>query len=281
MSEAFRLGARFRLGLLSEIAVVLGTLLLLFMLVYPTAWVIFASFQTPETMFVSGRWQFTLQNYVQLLQTGFWKNILNSMLICLVSVGISTVLAVNAAYAFSRFKFRGKRFLFASVLFGQTFPWIVLVTPMFILCARLGLLNSYTSMILVYVAVSLPFSIYLLVGYLRAVPKSIDEAAIIDGATHLQIIRKIVLPIMMPGIVATATYSFLLCWSEYLFALALLSQEEMKTMPLALYAYFGENTTEWGAVMAASALTTLPTLLLFLPLQTTLVSGLSAGSVKQ
>ena len=281
MSEAFRLGARFRLGLLSEIAVVLGTLLLLFMLVYPTAWVIFASFQTPETMFVSGLWQFTLQNYVQLLQTGFWKNILNSMLICLVSVGISTVLAVNAAYAFSRFKFRGKRFLFASVLFGQTFPWIVLVTPMFILCARLGLLNSYTSMILVYVAVSLPFSIYLLVGYLRAVPKSIDEAAIIDGATHLQIIWKIVLPIMMPGIVATATYSFLLCWSEYLFALALLSQEEMKTMPLALYAYFGENTTEWGAVMAASALTTLPTLLLFLPLQTTLVSGLSAGSVKQ
>lgn len=136
-------------------------------------------------------------------------------------------------------------------------------------------------MILVYVAVSLPFSIYLLVGYLRAVPKSIDEAAIIDGATHLQIIWKIVLPIMMPGIVATATYSFLLCWSEYLFALALLSQEEMKTMPLALYAYFGENTTEWGAVMAASALTTLPTLLLFLPLQTTLVSGLSAGSVKQ
>ncbi len=281
MSPAFRLGQRLGVGLLGELAIVLGTLLILFVLVYPTAWVIVASFKTPETMFAAGRWQFTLQNYVQLLETGFWRNIVNSMLLCLVSVAISTVLAVNAAYAFSRLRFRAKRTLFASVLFGQTFPWIVLVTPIFILCARVGLLNNPLSMIFVYVAVTLPFSIYLLVGYLRAVPRSLDEAAIIDGATQLQIVWKIVLPIMLPGIVATATYAFLLCWSEYLFALALLTQEEMKTMPLALYAFFGENVTEWGNVMAASALTTLPTLLMFLPLQTRMVSGLAAGSVKQ
>lgn len=281
MSPAFRLGQRLGVGLLGELAIVLGTLLILFVLVYPTAWVIVASFKTPETMFAAGRWQFTLQNYVQLLETGFWRNIVNSMLLCLVSVAISTVLAVNAAYAFSRLRFRAKRTLFASVLFGQTFPWIVLVTPIFILCARVGLLNNPLSMVFVYVAVTLPFSIYLLVGYLRAVPRSLDEAAIIDGATHLQIVWKIVLPIMLPGIVATATYAFLLCWSEYLFALALLTQDEVKTMPLALYAYFGENVTEWGNVMAASALTTLPTLLLFLPLQSRMVSGLSAGSVKQ
>ncbi len=281
MSPAFRLGQRLGVGLLGELAIVLGTLLILFVLVYPTAWVIVASFKTPETMFAAGRWQFTLQNYVQLLETGFWRNIVNSMLLCLVSVAISTVLAVNAAYAFSRLRFRAKRTLFASVLFGQTFPWIVLVTPIFILCARVGLLNNPLSMIFVYVAVTLPFSIYLLVGYLRAVPRSLDEAAIIDGATQLQIVWKIVLPIMLPGIVATATYAFLLCWSEYLFALALLTQDEVKTMPLALYAYFGENVTEWGNVMAASALTTLPTLLLFLPLQSRMVSGLSAGAVKQ
>jgi ABC-type glycerol-3-phosphate transport system permease component len=194
---------------------------------------------------------------------------------------ISTVIAVNAAYAFSRGSFRYRRALFGSVLFGQTFPWIVLVTPVFILFARMGLLNNWLSMIFIYVAVSLPFSIYLLVGYLRAVPKSLDEAALLDGATRLQIVWKIIFPIMLPGIVATATYAFLLCWSEYLFAVTLLTQDEMKTMPLALYLYFGENVTEWGNVMAASALTTIPTLLLFLPLQTQMVSGLSAGSVKQ
>lgn len=281
MTPAFRFGRRFGLGLAGEVAVVLTTLVVLFFLVYPTAWVLVASLKTPETMFSSERWEFTLQNYVKVFQAGFGRNILNSLVLCIAAVAISTVLAVNAAYAFSRLRFRGKAWLFSSVLFGQTFPWIILVTPVFILCARLGWLNNMASMIFVYVAVTLPFSIYLLVGYLRAVPESLDEAAIIDGATRFQIIWRIVFPIMLPGIVATATYAFLLCWSEYLFALALLTADEMKTMPLALYLYFGENVTEWGHVMAAAALTTLPTLLLFLPLQTRMVSGLAAGSVKQ
>ena len=188
---AFRFGARLGIGLLGEIAIVLGTLLVLFLLVYPTAWVILASFRTPETMFLAGRWDFTLANYATLMKSGFWRNILNSLGLCIVSVAISTFLAVNAAYVFSRLRFPAKRTLFASVLFGQTFPWIVLVTPIFILCARLGLLNNWISMILVYVAVTLPFSIYLLVGYLRAVPRSLDEAAVIDGARSLDPLRRV------------------------------------------------------------------------------------------
>jgi ABC-type glycerol-3-phosphate transport system permease component len=279
--NAFVLGRRLGLSLLGEVALVAIALLVLFVLVYPTAWVILASFKTPATMFAATRWEFTLDNYISVIQAGFGQNILNSLVLCVGSVLISTVIAVNAAYAFSRGNFRYRRALFGSVLFGQTFPWIVLVTPVFILFARMGLLNNWLSMIFIYVAVSLPFSIYLLVGYLRAVPKSLDEAALLDGATRLQIVWKIIFPIMLPGIVATATYAFLLCWSEYLFAVTLLTQDEMKTMPLALYLYFGENVTEWGNVMAASALTTIPTLLLFLPLQTQMVSGLSAGSVKQ
>jgi ABC-type glycerol-3-phosphate transport system permease component len=279
--SAFALGRRLGLGLLGEVLLVLVTLTLLFFLVYPTAWVLLASFKTPETMFAATRWEFTLQNYVKVLSSGFGRNFFNSVLLCAVSVLISTVVSVHAAYAFSRKRFRGKRILFGSVLFGQTFPWIILVTPVFILFARLGLLNNWLSMIFVYVAISVPFSIYLLVGYLRSVPKSLDEAAIMDGATHFQVIWRIIFPIMLPGIVATTTYAFLLCWSEYLFAVAILTQDEMKTMPLALYLYFGENVTEWGNVMAASALSTIPTLLMFLPLQTQMVSGLTAGSVKQ
>lgn len=279
--NAFVFGRRLGLNLAGEVAIVLLTIVVLFVLVYPTAWVLVASFKTPATMFDATRWEFTLANYTTLLSSGFARNIFNSLYLCIVSVLVSTVVSVHAAYVFSRKSFRAKRTLFASILFGQTFPWIILVTPIFILFARLGLLNNPLSMIFVYVAVSIPFSTYLLVGYLRAVPKSLDEAAIIDGASHLQIIWRIVFPVMLPGIVATATYAFLLCWSEYLFAVALLTQEEMKTMPLALYLFFGENVTEWGNVMAASALTTLPTLLLFLPLQTQMVSGLSAGSVKQ
>ena len=151
---------------------------------------------------------------------------------------------------------------------------------MFILFAKLGFLNNHISMIFIYVSVSLPFAIYLLVGYLESIPRELDEAALIDGCPQFQIIWKIIFPIMIPGIVVTATYSFLLMWSEYLFALAFLTKTNLKTMPLELYAFFGEHTTQWGQVMAASALTTIPTLLLFLPLQKFISEGLTTGAVK-
>ena len=267
--------------LLAEYGLLSLTLVAIFVLVYPTAWIFIASFRTPETMFAGRGWVFTIDNYVHLLSSGFARAIFNSLFLCTCSVALSTVVAVVAAYVFSRLRFRGKRSLFAVVMLGQTFPWIILVTPLFILFARLGLLNNYLGMIFVYVSVSIPFSIYLLVGYLAAIPRSLDEAAILDGCSQFQVIWRIVFPIMLPGVVATATYAFLLCWSEYLFALAFLTQTELKTMPLLLSAFFGENVVEWGNVMAGSALMTLPTLILFLPLQTRMASGLAAGAVKQ
>ncbi|MBI1776869.1 MAG: carbohydrate ABC transporter permease [Proteobacteria bacterium] len=280
-APTFRATHRRSLTLLTECSVIGLTLLVLFVLVYPTAWIFIASFRTPETMFAAGGWVFTIDNYVNLLKSDFSRSIFNSLFLCLASVLVSTFVSVIAAYVFSRIRFRAKRLIFGSVILGQTFPWIILVTPLFVLFARLGLLNSYLGMIFIYVSVSIPFSIYLLVGYLESVPRSLDEAAIIDGCSQFQVIWRIIVPVMLPGIVATATYAFLLCWSEYLFALAFLTETELKTMPLLLNAFFGENVVEWGNVMAGSALTTLPTLILFLPLQTKMTSGLAAGSVKQ
>ncbi len=274
-------GRRRRRNLLGEWALLFLAFIVMLVLVYPTAWIFIASFRTPETMFAVGGWVFTLANYTNLLGSGFARAIFNSLFLCATSVVLSTFVAVSAAYVFSRLRFRGKRPLFAAVMLGQTFPWIILVTPLFIVFARLGLLNDYLGIIFVYVSVSIPFSIYLLVGYLEAVPRSLDEAAILDGCSLFQVLWRIVFPIMLPGVVATATYAFLLCWSEYLFALAFLTLTDLKTMPLLLNAYFGENVVEWGNVMAGSALMTLPTLLLFLPLQTRMTSGLAAGSVKQ
>jgi len=269
------------LQLAKELALVAVTILIFVVLVSPTAWVFVASFRTPETMFSSGRHIYTLDNYIVLLSSEFARSIFNSLFLCIASVLVSTFVAVIAAYVFSRMRFRWKAVLFGSVMMGQTFPWIILVTPVFVLFAQVGLLNNYAGMIFVYVAISIPFSTYLLVGYLESVPRSLDEAAIMDGCSRSQVIWRIVFPIMLPGIVATATYAFLLCWSEYLFALAFLTDTDRKTMPLLLSSYFGENVVEWGHVMAGSALTTLPTLLLFLPLQTRMTSGLAAGSVKQ
>jgi len=256
------------------------TLVVWAFLSFPVVWIVVGSFRTSETLFSTSILEFTLKHYETIFRAGFGRFIVNSLFICIVAVVISTFVSLIASYVFSRKRFRGKRILFGSVILGQIFPWIILVTPLFILFARLGLLNSYVGMIMAYVAISIPFSVYLMVGYLETVPRELDEAAVMDGCSQFQIIWTIIFPVMLPGIVATATYAFLLMWTEFLFALAFLTRTPLKTMPLGLAQFFGEQTVNWGAVMAASAVTTLPALLLFLPLQTKLASGLTAGSVK-
>lgn len=249
-------------------------------LIFPAMWIFLGSFKTNATMFSATVFTFTLENYVTIFRAGFGRFIFNSLFICLVSVVISTFVSVIASYVFSRKRFRAKKVIFGSVILGQLFPWIILVTPLFIMFARLGLLNTYVGMIFSYVAISIPFSVYLLVGYLETVPRELDEAAVMDGCSQFQIIWTIIFPIMLPGIVATATYAFLLMWTEFLFALAFLTKTSLKTMPLGLAQFFGEQSVDWGAIMAASAVTTLPALLLFLPLQMKLSGGLTAGAVK-
>jgi ABC-type glycerol-3-phosphate transport system permease component len=254
-------------------------ILVLFVLVYPAIYVLIGSFR-PGGGLLSATGTFTFRNYVRIFQGGFGRFIVNSVVICVAATLASTVLSIMAAYAFSRFDFRFKRALFTGILFGQVFPWIVLINPLFVAFAAMHLINSYIGMILTYTAFTVPFSVYMLVGYLVTVPRSLDEAAIIDGASRWQVIWYIICPVMLPGFVATATYAFLLCWTEYLFALAFLTQTDLKTLPLGLYQFFGEDNVDWGAVMAASVVTTLPVFLLFLPIQGRISPGRIAGAVK-
>jgi len=178
-------------------------------LIFPAVWIFVGSFKTNETIFSATTFSFTWKNYQTIFRAGFGRFIFNSLFICLVAVAISTFISIIASYVFSRKRFRAKRIVFASVILGQLFPWIILVTPLFIMFARIGLLNSYTGMILSYVAISIPFSVYLLVGYLETVPRELDEAALMDGCSQFQILWTIILPIMLPGVVATVTYAFL------------------------------------------------------------------------
>jgi ABC-type glycerol-3-phosphate transport system permease component len=261
------------------IVILLLAVVTLFVLVYPAIYVLVGSFR-PGGGLLSSTETLTFRNYLRIFQAGFGRFIFNSLIICVVATAVSTALSIMAAYAFSRFEFRFKRTLFTAILFGQVFPWIVLINPLFVAFATLHLINSYVGMILTYTAFTIPFSVYMLVGYLVTVPKSLDEAAIIDGASRWQVIWMIICPVMLPGFVATATYAFLLCWTEYLFALAFLTQTELKTLPLGLYQYFGDDYVDWGAVMAASVVTTLPVFLLFLPIQGRISPGRVAGAVK-
>jgi ABC-type glycerol-3-phosphate transport system permease component len=254
----------------------------IFFFAAPVVWIFWASFKPSASLIGSAvpGVGFTFDNYISVWNSRFGTMLLNSLVICGIATVISTVIAAGAAYVLSRYRFARKKWLFAALVVTQIFPWIVLTTPLFIMFAQMGLMNSRAAIVFCYVTITLPFSIYLMVGYLDAIPRDLDEAALMDRCSRLQVLRHVVLPLMAPGLVATATYSFLLMWTEFLLALALLTKTSVKTLPLGLALFFGEDTVDWGAVMAASALTTLPALLLFLPVQSRLVAGLSAGSVK-
>jgi ABC-type glycerol-3-phosphate transport system permease component len=263
---------------LEGLFVLVATLLVLFVLVYPAIYVLLGSLRSGGGFF--GATPLTFENYVSLFETGFLRLLVNSAVICVTATLLSTFVSVCAAYVFSRFRFPGKNIIFGSVLFGQMFPWIVLINPLFVILTRAGLTNTYPGIIFCYTAISIPFSVYMLTGYLATVPKELDEAALIDGASRFQVVWRIVFPVMLPGIVSTMTYAFMLCWTEYLFALALLTKTAVQTLPIGLYQLFGDDRADWGAVMAAAVVTTLPTLILFLPLQAKISSGLTAGAVK-
>jgi ABC-type glycerol-3-phosphate transport system permease component len=255
------------------------TLFMVFLLA-PAAFVFRGSIQNISVSLVSSDGGFTLDNYLSILSDGYFIYVFNSLYICAAATVLACTISLFAAYGLSRFRFPGRGFVFGAIMGGQFFPWIILVNPIFIFFARSGLINSHIGLILCYAAFVTPFTIYLLVGYLTTIPKALDEAAIVDGANRFQVIRLVILPIMWPGLVAAATFGFLQSWSEYLLALALITEDGLKTIPLGLYQYFGDVQVDWGAVMAGSVVATVPTLLLFLPLQKKLVSGLTQGATK-
>ncbi|WP_170419521.1 carbohydrate ABC transporter permease [Ruegeria atlantica] len=255
-------------------------LVLMTFLLAPAVFVFKGSVENISISLVANEGGLTLKNYGKILSDGYFVYVFNSLYICILATVLSCTISLFAAYGLSRFRFPGRGFVFGAIMGGQFFPWIILVNPIFIFFARAGLINSHLGLILCYTAFITPFTVYLLVGYLTTIPKSLDEAAIVDGANRLQVIWMVILPIMWPGLVAAATFGFLQSWSEYLLALALITEDGLKTIPLGLYQYFGDVQVDWGAVMAGSVVATVPTLLLFLPLQKKLVAGLTQGATK-
>ena len=222
----------------------------------------------------------TLQNYRAVLQEGFAVYIRNSLLVSIPATILTVIIAFLAAYSFSRRNFRFRGILLIVIVLSQLFPFIVLTTPVYFIYFRLGLVNNLLSLIITYIATTLPFSVYMLLGYLDSVPRELDEAAVIDGCSTLGVIFRVVFPVAWPGIAATAVFVFIRAWNDFLFALTLITDNALKTIPIGLANLFGQYTTQWDLVMSASVIATLPTLIIFLFLQRQLVSGLAAGAVK-
>ena len=253
-------------------------------LVFPFVWIIMTSIR-PSTEILSDTFKFipntiTAQNYQALSHSDFPLYIRNSLTVSIPATALSVLVSLLAAYSFSRRNFRFRYTLLIVIVFSQLFPFIILTTPVYMIFYRLGLVNTREGLVITYTAISIPFSVYMLMGYLNSVPRELDEAAIIDGASTLGVIFRVVTPIAWPGIGATAIFSFMRSWNDYLFALTLNTDNNLRTVPVGLANFFGQYTTDWGLVMTASVLATLPTLVIFFLLQRQLVSGLAAGAVK-
>jgi multiple sugar transport system permease protein len=206
----------------------------------------------------------------------FW----NSLFVSTVTTALSVIVAVPAAYAFSRFTFPGRKFLFFAVLLRNMFPAVIFLVPLFILMRVLGLVNTHGSLILTYLTFGLPLAIWLLRGFYDNIPVQLEQAARIDGATRFQAFVLIVMPLSVPGIIATSIYSFIGAWNEYIFAYTFLNKNEQLTLPVGIQRFFSENTTDFPGLMAASFIMSVPVVVLFLVLQRYFVRALTEGAVK-
>ncbi len=228
----------------------------------------------------------TFQPYLDIWSTvPLAKYFMNSLIVAGAATVCSVVIAVFAAYAVSRYQFRGKRVFTVTILSTQMFPGILFLLPLFLIFVNIGnstgiaLYGSRGGLILTYLTFSLPFSIWMLIGYFSSIPRDLDEAALVDGCGPLGALLRVVVPAAVPGIVAVSVYAFMTAWGEVLFA-SVMTNETTRTLAVGLKAYSTENNVYWNQVMAASLVVSVPVVAGFLLLQRYLVAGLTAGAVK-
>jgi len=223
----------------------------------------------------------TFEGYRLLFDaTEFPRYLLNSFIVTFSTIILSGSVAVCAAYAFSRFEFRGKNRLFPVFLISQMFPAILLVLSLFFIMKEIGVLNTPIALIIAHSTFALPFTIWLLTGFFNAIPRELDEAAAIDGANRWQIFRMILLPLSVPGLVASLTYVFIFSWNEFIYALTFTSDATARTLPVGLHSFMGEYIIRWDLLTAGGVLTALPVVFFFAIFQRYIVQGLTAGAVK-
>ncbi|MGO4690116.1 carbohydrate ABC transporter permease [Glaciibacter sp. 2TAF33] len=204
----------------------------------------------------------------------------NSLVVVSASTLISLAFSALSGYGLSRFNFRGKGSFLTFLLISQMFPSIMLLIPYYKIMQTFGLVNTQAALILTYVSFTIPFCSWMMYGYFKSIPRELDEAAAIDGASRFGTFFRIVLPLTVPGLVATAIYSFITGWNEYIFALILTSSEDMKTVPVGIGQLIGQYKIQWNDLMAASLYAVIPLMIFFIFLQRYLISGLTAGGVK-
>lgn len=266
--------------------IVTHTLLILITLfaIAPLAWAMSSAFKTNSEI-LTGLNFFprnpTLENFDFVLNgTEFPRWLRNSLLVAFGTTLCALVIGSLAGYAMSRWRFRGRAVYGNTLLIVQMFPGVMLAIPLFLLLSDYGLIDTLWALLLTYLTFALAFAVWMLKGYFDAIPREIEEAALIDGANRMQILWRIVLPLAGPGITTVAVFTFLLAWNEFFFAYVFLASPEKFTLSIGMYSFIQQFTTQWGNIMAAGTLTTLPVLAFFFILQRALTRGLISGAMK-
>lgn len=250
---------------------------------FPIFWVMFTSIKTPTQAFqIPPVWFFSpsLENYREVFRTQpFSEYLINSLITTVVSTLLALVIGTLAGYSLARFRIKGQRVITFSVFFTKMFPPIVLVVPFFVLFQQLGSTDSLFSLIVSYTTFNLPFVIWLMWGFLKELPDSLEEAAIIDGTTRFGAMWRIVLPLAKPGLAVSAIFTAMNCWNEFLFALNLTSVKAM-TLPVMAANFVTQEAILWGPVTATGTMLMIPMFIFTLLIQKHIVSGLAMGAVK-
>ena len=222
----------------------------------------------------------TFENYFTLFHnTDFFQSMLHSIVIAVITSCISMLVSSMAAYAFARYRFRGKNLALSGILLLYMFPSVLYLTPLFVLFNNLKLIGSPLALVVSYCTFTIPFSIWLLTAYMKSIPLELEEAGKIDGASIPKLLYYVVMPLLKPGLIATGTYVFINSWNEYLFAV-MFTTSDNRTLPVSLASLVGEYDLRWDIISAGAVAAMIPVVILFMLVQKSLVAGLTAGSVK-
>ncbi len=252
---------------------------------FPVYWMLNTAFKPGAEVFAATPtfWpsDFTLDGFQRAIDRPyFWSSVRTSLIVGFGAVIASLVIGFLAALAIARFRFFGRRAFAITIFTVQMIPLAALVIPLYLLLEDIGLLDKLPGLILVYLALTLPFTIWLLRGFVAGIPVELEEAAKMDGCSQMQAFRVVVLPLVAPGLVATALFSFIQAWNEFLLANVILTTESHRTVSAWLLGFQTQRGTDWTGLMAASALVALPVVVLFLILNRRVAAGLTAGAVK-
>ena len=268
---------------LTGAALDLLTIVVLALMLAPIIWVFLASVK-PDSAILSGNlWPvgITFDHFAAILaRHDFLIALKNSLLVGVATAVFTVALALPAAYSLSRFSYKGRNAFGLIILGTQTLPATAVLVPIVVIVRSVGMTNTLTALGFTHLALGLPIAVWMLKGYIDAVPVELEEAGLMDGLGRIGAMLRITTPLIRPAIIAVGTFAFVLSWGEYILALALISKTEVKTLPLALQTLFDPYSFSWGVVMAGGVVIALPTIVLFLLFRNQLVGGLTAGGVK-